>query len=1304
MKTSGFIGAVAAAGIMAWASAAGAALDAAEVRLVGQGEDFAFENGLQRLINPASARFTPAGGFARGRTHEFRFRCSAGQIRLLTGRSNECAKVFAARGGLVLEVLDRAGRRVVYENVALNFTPPARTFSHTGQAADWLDHYAAAGWREPTNVVGRFAVTLTDTELLVAVNGIPLHRQPLEDIRPANLCIEVTRGLAFDPAVRTTTVRRDFLPVDIGPKLNARGIGAARLAAGALPVAGGSLVVGGIPFRIPESDEGYDNIDLRRIGLLGDKGGPEPGKRFPPANTAHPLAANFRIPYGNYNAVYALVACGEEPGTIPRFSVQFVAPGLGQPCNNVSSPDIPPFRAKTAAGNTLRVKDAAGRDIILHAVKVPIEPGQLRENGRFPFLELFLTKDIQVWRRYPDPFFGSLMGSGLPSAVRVFALTLGVSPVTATLDPDAFANIWVEGDKPSYTVRLENVTTNARAVTLLFRATSYDGVDAFSDTREVSLKPGQRTDARFAFGPKKFGYHTVSLVKTDDSGTETYTRSLAFLRRREHGLRGPDAKGMKYGNYYEHCPSLTPADIARIKGPAGFEIDSNRGERDAETQALMRRYGIKQRDTGASFRAPSGLDPAKGAQAAYEAMKKHYSNRPAPSELNEPTSIAIFSEPNLAGSHGTPPEFYGEPPRVMSDGERRSFDILKFQLAAASRAAREVRPELKVLLPHGDPCFAIPFIRDPATRDLIDGSGVDFGLHMNLPEKQQFTSTSIHRLWLFHEVWKQHRKDRPFLETHEGPYFSRVHPAYHTQEEVAANYVRAALLLAGYGIARQYSVGGPVEPDSSWGEQHYASGLVSRPSTLNPHVAYAAVATLTRHTRDALFESWTPVGTLGTYCLNFRNQRTNSLMRVLWTLRGTTEVLLDTPAGTLTVFDSMDNTLLPESRGAASVVTAGQLPLYVYGAPDDLRVAAGRTCHDDAKLGEHHTRLGRCADLFTRQTDDADELYRESFPEGVRRFHAHMSLSVTSAPPEFGGRSLAVRLPAQEKDRGVMPFYTCLKPRRPVAIPGRASHISVWVKAASDWGRIVYVLRDAAGRRWYSVGMRNEWNVDDPKTASYFNFDGWRLLRFEMPSHSPYDEVRAMGTSWWGSDDRDAVVALPLALEKIFVERREKAMYVNSLEPASPAPVELGDLYAEYASPRDMGREVLADYRHKLPDLDPAELPNPIPDLRSRGTLPAARILSVDQPREWQDGKRGVFRFETPEGAVAFDVFIARHPDGRGALLLGKNLKESGTLVAGFLPDQDFHAFLVYRNAKGEASVPSEPFTFRLQNIWAQSY
>ena len=39
-----------------------------------------------------------------------------------------------------------------------------------------------------------------------------------------------------------------------------------------------------------------------------------------------------------------------------------------------------------------------------------------------------------------------------------------------------------------------------------------------------------------------------------------------------------------------------------------------------------------------------------------------------------------------------------------------------------------------------------------------------------------------------------------------------------------------------------------------------------------------------------------------------------------------------------------------------------------------------------------------------------------------------------------------------------MPFYTTVVPTRPIVIPGKASHLGLWVKAASDWGRMVYCL------------------------------------------------------------------------------------------------------------------------------------------------------------------------------------------------------------------------------------------------------
>src|SRR5439155_23193128 len=139
-----------------------------------------------------------------------------------------------------------------------------------------------------------------------------------------------------------------------------------------------------------------------------------------------------------------------------------------------------------------------------------------------------------------------------------------------------------------------------------------------------------------------------------------------------------------------------------------------------------------------------------------------------------------------------------------------------------------------------------------------------------------------------------------------------------------------------------------------------------------------------------------------------------------------------------------------------------------------------------------------------------------------------------------------------ETERRTMPFYTALVPKTPVALPGTPSALGLWVKAASDWGRVVYCLRDAKGERWISVGRSGEWNVDDVHCWSAFCFDGWRYLRFELPGNAPHDCYREAGTSFWGPyGSGDAIIDLPLTLEKILVERRTHVIAGTELQPAS---------------------------------------------------------------------------------------------------------------------------------------------------------
>src|SRR5262249_40228374 len=147
----------------------------------------------------------------------------------------------------------------------------------------------------------------------------------------------------------------------------------------------------------------------------------------------------------------------------------------------------------------------------------------------------------------------------------------------------------------------------------------------------------------------------------------------------------------------------------------------------------------------------------------------------------------------------------------------------------------------------------------------------------------------------------------------------------------------------------------------------------------------------------------------------------------------------------------------------------------------------------DAKPGANAVALGNLGDGSWTMSAERDADYENVHVEFIKKFPGKFSVKAAEGP-QAGEKALAVHLEKQEKERRTMPFYTTLVPQKPLVIPGKASHLGLWVKAASDWGRVVYCLKDAKGERWLSVGKKGEWNVDDTHNWSAFNFDGWRYL------------------------------------------------------------------------------------------------------------------------------------------------------------------------------------------------------------------
>jgi hypothetical protein len=271
-----------------------------------------------------------------------------------------------------------------------------------------------------------------------------------------------------------------------------------------------------------------------------------------------------------------------------------------------------------------------------------------------------------------------------------------------------------------------------------------------------------------------------------------------------------------------------------------------------------------------------------------------------------------------------------------------------------------------------------------------------------------------------------------------------------------------------------------------------------------------------------------------------------------------------------------------------------------------------------------------------------------------------------------------------------MPWYNTLTPAKPIVLKGAPSHIVLWVKGGSDWGRVVYCLRDAKGERWISVGTKDQWNCDDLHSWSAFNFDGWRYVRFEMPGHLGYDSYRRHGTSWWGSYGGDGVVDLPLTLEKIIVEQRSHVLYVNDIQPAASDTVCFGKLYLEYGSPEEATQEAVRISRLRMPlPTGVPDLPNPIRDLEQGGIGPPAEITKLEPPAEHNDGTSVRVHFKEIDAAKSYFVWVSTHDDGRGAVNMTPSGAKSGVLIAELRPAVKFYFWVTYQDAQGRMSRPS---------------
>jgi len=1098
---------------------------------------------------------------------------------------------------------------------------------------------------------------------------------------------------------------RSYLPLRLSGYANARAfLGEARVKAESF--APKERTIGDVPFRFTGiNTEGNDHIDVgkslyRQANLEGYM--PSYEQRWIGSARRDPARIQLRIPNDSYDALYLLAASDERPDHIPLVSAMFFRPGAG--FAETFEERVPLATAQSAGAVPYPVTLDNGKKVNLWLVKIPLDPARLTAFADKDIVEVELTKKVHQFRSYPDPFIYGWHQGGQPSAVHIYAATLHQTPVRFVLSPDRFGHVWTAPAVPAYTVTLSNRSSSELKGTLLLRTRSYDESEVRVEEKPVALKAEATSLFRFSLPVRLNGSH--DLTATLDLGGSKWTEKRSFVRLAPdtRAERWTEGKGALFGYWSYHGGHHTPKADRHIELMTAAGARTSIGVPNKDHPLVKKHWGRV--SAGAWEVSPQAwakedpYDPKKYAdyqKAVIEAFRKA---RQAVPPQHRPDHVYFFPEPHVSTrlTEGNYPTYWGAPEYVLTPAEKENRRIFFVTAKCAAEAIRKEFPDLKILIPWGDALFIVPLLREGFPKHLIDGSGIDTPGFERLPE-MQLHQISVHRLYELRKEYAKARISRPRLQYCEGIFVPTEVGAVSWREQMDL-YTRWTLLSMAYGVERFYSGWFAFDCGNYYGSEHYGGcGIQRRIPYCDPKPAYASYATMTQQLDQANFDGFLKTGSLTNYCLRF--ERPRGAVYALWNIRGERPVSLTLAAdGEVRVTDSMNNTLTFQTKQKQVTVTTDPSVLYVSATAEVVAVSAGTPDHTDAQPAKDAKPVADLGDGTWKFSSQRDLAY-ENGTFAMARYPGKFSSTVVADPVH--GKVLRSTLEKQDSVHELMPWYNILTPKQPIVLDGAPAALGLWVKGASDWGRVIYTLRDAKGEKWTSIGTQDQYNCDDVHSWSAFNFDGWRYLRFELPGHTGYDSFRKHGTTWWRSDGGDGIVDLPLRLENILLEQRTHILYVNDVQAVPSQQVSLGKLYAEYATPDDAAMEAVrvSRLRMTLPKGLP-DLPNPIAVLQREGVGAPVAITKLEPPLERNDGTLVHVHFREAAGAANHFIWVSAHTDGRGAVNMTPGGCKNGVLVPGLRPAIPFYFWVVYQDKKGAMSKPSAAATATLVDMFKE--
>jgi len=838
-----------------------------------------------------------------------------------------------------------------------------------------------------------------DDHLVSQANDPAIKPEGTTEIRLApGVQIASYRINRLDPPVK------EFVPIRLAGYANGRAFFAGQsIQWSSMPPKDNMVNVDGVPFIFSGiNPEGNDHLDLgRSLYRQGSLEGyfPASQESWVGSSSRDPARIQLRVPNAQYDALYVIAASDDDRNNVPIVTAMFYRPNAGfseqfegtVPLASAKHPspdplsqgerekktETKPSGSPTPSGEQKKSSPLAGEDkgegysvtsteakplpvllsngtpANLWLVKIPLDPEKLTSLSDLDIVEIELTKKVHQYRSYPDPIMYGWHQGGLPSAVHVYAATLGEVPIGFDWQPDKFGHVWQGPAEPGYTATLTNHTAKAETGKITVVTKSYDGTEETKQEKPVTIGPNVATKVQFPVPVKLFGSHDITATLEIGGRKWTEKRSFVKLAPDTRAPKWTEGKGVLFGYWSYHGGHYTPkadliVDLMTMAGgrtSIGIPNPTN-----AMIQAHWAPIAAGAWEVAPQpWAAKEPYDPKE-----YEAYKKkvievYTKAREAVPAQYRPDQVYFFAEPHISArltDGNFSPTYWGEPEWQYTKEEKERIRMFNVTAKCAAEAIRSQWPNLKVLIPYGDALFVPPILRAGFPKNLIDGSGIDTPTFERVPE-QQLHQISPHRFYILRKEYEKAGIPNPNLFYIEGT-FVPTEVGSCTWQEQMDYYNRWALISMAYGVQRFYSGWFAFDCGSYYGAEHYGGcGIQRRIPYCDPKPAYAAFATMTDKLDQANFDGWVKTGSLTTYCLRFKGPKGN--VYAMWSIRGKRPVTIKLAAEVeVGITDSMNNTKLIKSPNKQVTFTIDSDVRYVTGPGEIVSVEVGAEDNSDS--------------------------------------------------------------------------------------------------------------------------------------------------------------------------------------------------------------------------------------------------------------------------------------------------------------------------------------------------------------------